>query len=519
MSLSRESSMSTLSLYERLDQVRKQSQQLRHDDSFDLAFLPNEILLAILAKVSQKCNRTGKMSDLLNCTLVDKRYDSIDLRFHYFATAFLYCNVYLSTERGILALLSVIRNNDLARGKLVQRLTLYNISFISGTIWSELLCLCPNLGYLCLERCYVEGTPQEPSFELKHLRTLVMSDCATCPVTPVLKLCKKSTRLEKLSIMGCNYNEEDMCEMISNTPWLREIKLGSHAGASLTTSGSAGGDKFARVISEHCPHLVSADLTGIISMTDEGWVPFMNVCGPTLERLCVRRAMQISLEALQMVSSCSQLTKLTIANVPHLNDATIIHILDSIGSQLHFLHLESLEITNDTLEAVAKHCTKLLQLRIYSCNQLHSLNPILYSPELGFLRYLVLHNCRDLDAHLECEHKEDRVLDVDSSTLPSVAKIKYVSTERFSPPSPCFPTSDFAKGSCPIKVYLKHLEIVDCPFLSEDAIDLLLTHSQRMTRFVYVGESLDSRIRKKLKLKKQLKYSIYVLTPTTPHFQ
>jgi hypothetical protein len=336
---------------------------------------------------------------------------------------------------------------------------------------------------------------------------------------PVLQICKKSARLEKLSIMGCNYNEDDMCEMILSTPWLREIKLGSHAGASLTTSGSAGGDRFAQVVSENCPNLVSADLTGIISMTDDGWKQFMNACGPKLEKLCVRRAMQISLEGLQMVSMCSRLTKLTIANVPHLNDPILIQILDAIGPQLQFLQLESLEITNDTLEAVAKTCTQLIQLRIYSCNQLQSLNSIFYAPQLGFLRYLVLHNCRDLEADLECDYQDPSTVPVDSSTLPPVTKIKYVSPESFSPITPCIDATELVHEPCCLKVYLKHLEIVDCPLLSEDAIDLMLTHSQRLTRFVYVGETLDSNIRKKLKQKKQVKYSIYVLTPTTPHFQ
>jgi hypothetical protein len=74
MSLSRESSMSTISLYESLDQVRKQSVYPKPGEPLDLTILPNEILLAILAKVSQMCNRSGKMSDLLNCTMVDKRY-------------------------------------------------------------------------------------------------------------------------------------------------------------------------------------------------------------------------------------------------------------------------------------------------------------------------------------------------------------------------------------------------------------------------------------------------------------
>jgi hypothetical protein len=301
--------------------------------------------------------------------------------------------------------------------------------------------------------------------------------------------------------------------MISYCGRLKEIKLGSHADASLTAVGSAGGDLFAKTLSEKCQYVNSADLTGMISMTDSGWTHFMRTCGERLQKLVIRRAMQISLELFGLVSLCSNLKRLTFANVPHINDDVIIGVVTNIGHQLSFLQLESIPITDRTLTCISQCCFSLVQLRVYQCKRWETFETILYASRLEKLRYLVIHGCSELKAAIQCVDLSEWNLSMDmNSDSPPISDKTYISHSSIIPhplTSTLAISSIRREQDCQISLDLQHLEIVECDMLGQDQIGKMLLHLKLLNRFIYVGEALDLKIHNMISTRRNIKFSIY----------
>lgn len=218
--------------------------------------IPNEILWMIIEYAAMNCKRTGKYADLLELSKVDRSFNCI-------SNAFLWSEVNLTSPSQLRSILAVLRDPGKSQyfGYLIKSITLASISFIENKDWMDLLNSCAKLTSICVERCHIQEGVGDTDFDpltnppLESLRMIVVSDSPNCPVQPILSLCSRARVVSKLSITGCNYNESDMCQMIAYCPYLNDIKLGSHAGASLTTIGSAGGDEFARTLAENCPLL------------------------------------------------------------------------------------------------------------------------------------------------------------------------------------------------------------------------------------------------------------------------
>jgi hypothetical protein len=351
---------------------------------------------------------------------------------------------------------------------------------------------------------------------LKQFRKLVMSDSATCPINPILWLCKK-TDLESLDITGCNFNETNMCDLVSNCPLLKTVRLGSHVGASLTAVGSAGGDLFAETLIDNCIGLKNADLTGIISMTDQGWNRFIAHFGPQLEKLSVRRAIQISSHQFEFISICENLGSLTFSNVPHLLDQHLIAVLKSIGGQLEFLQLESVPISDLAINTIVADCENLTQLRLYHCDELETLDVLFFGSNMKSLTALSIQYCHGLSFNYECDCKIGSFGEIDSATLPFVPRIRDVS--YMSPIQPLSPALHFNYSKIlSVNIPIIHLEIIDCEGISNKGIFCMVKHLPNLKRFIFVGAALGSDFRKYLQTRDKIKSSVYVLTPSTPNF-
>jgi hypothetical protein len=249
--------------------------------------------------------------------------------------------------------------------------------------------------------------------------------------------------------------------------------------------------------------------------------------GPRLQKLYVRRAMQIPLDCFRLVTSCSSLSKLTLANVPHLDDETTSFILSTLGNQLFFLQLENLMIGNSTFQVVT-NCKNLKQLRIFTCENWTNLDIILES-SMHCLRTLIIHGCLELEGRVDCQCPF--LIDVkspDSANLPEIQKIRDMSylplsatAHLTSPTTPGTPSvyNNENNTTCRLKINLKHLEIAGCHQLADACLKSLLNHSISLKRFIFVGSNLSSSIRKLLLKRPQTISSIYVLTPSTPGFQ
>ena len=459
-------------------------------------------------------------------------------RFHYFSTIFLWNHIDLKNKSALESLIETFKDTTKLQrlGKLVKSLTFSHISFIEQERWSSLLDCCPNIEYFAVERCHLQFRNDLAISDrlLPKLQALIISDCSSCPVDPLLLICQKATSLSKLSVSGCNFNELQMCDMISLCPNLKDLKLGSHAGSSLTSLGSAGGDFFAKTLAEKCPHLIGADLTGIISMTDVGWTRLMYELGPKFQKLYIRRAMQISLDSFLLVKKCTSLTRLTIANVPHLTDEIVIEILNEIGPQLTFLQLESLPVTDSTFQALAKTCTNLIQLRVFQCRAWNNLDHILLATNFTKLKTLVIHGCDLLESTFDCERVMSSTQShgsqtPESSSMPDVRRIRdtgYISplsglhlmSSPLTPKSPATIPSN-SNNCCTLLSTITHFEIVSCDAIEHKCVRSFLNHWVGLKRFIYVGSAnLDVSIRKQLAKRKNLITSIYALTPSTPHF-
>lgn len=386
--------------------------------------------------------------------------------------------------------------------------------------FSILLEACLNLQSLVIERCHIEDSiPCNMKNPLKQFKKLVISDSATCPINPILWLCNQ-TELESLDITGCNFNESNMCDLVSSCPLLKTVRLGSHVGASLTAIGSAGGDLFAETLVKNCHALKNADLTGIISMTDQGWNKFIRHFGQQLEKLSVRRAVQISSQQLELISICINLRHLTFSNVPHLMEQNLIAVLKLIGRQLIFLQLESVPVSDLTMTTIVADCENLTQLRLYHCYQLENLDLLFFGDNMKSLTALSLQYCHGLTFNRECGCEIDSFEEIDLATLPFVPRIKDVSYMSPYPIQLSSPTRQLdeneLKGCCNIPI--GHLEIIDCEGISSKGIKCIVKHLPNLKRFIFVGAALDSDFRKYLYSKHKLKTSVYVLTPSTPNF-
>ncbi|KAJ2995574.1 hypothetical protein HDV02_000633 [Globomyces sp. JEL0801] len=381
--------------------------------------------------------------------------------------------------------------------------------------------------------CYLEEIPKEVSnvIHFKHLKNLTVSDSPKCPLQPILMICQQSPELNRLAISGCSYTEEDMCQLVSLCPKLTAIKLGSHASAAMSMTGGAGGDVFAQTLAEKCPLITLADLTGIISMTDMGFNYLMEALSNTLEKLYIRRAMQISVDSLLNVTILKNLRRLTFANVPHLTDQLVVNVMEHIGSQLHFLQLENIPIEDESFIAVSTYCTNLTQLRIFECDDWLDIRNILVESNMKKLKVLIIHDCKSLEGEVECSHSlisESESPELDSfPENPRIRDTSYMSPTLES--LPCTPTSATAlspfpssspRNHCEISFQLSHLEFIGCDSVSLDTVFNLLNHCRTLKRFIFAGQALNGKIRKHLLDRRpRLKASLYVLTPSTPGFE
>jgi hypothetical protein len=483
-----------------------------------ISSLPDDILLIIFSFVSKNRKKINAQKDLLSCSRVSKRLPFPNIRFNVYANAFLWRHINISKSNAFDSLISTLRiDGNISR--LACHTKIITLSYVTSISQEKLLFLLENthlLTSITFEKCYIESVPPNIKlpFPLKNLKHLTVSESATCPSNPILWICQQCTLLESLELTGCNFNENDMCEFISVCPNLKSIKLGSHFGASMTAIGAAGGNEFARALSLNCKYLTRADLTGIISMTDQGWNIFIQAFCGQLQKLCVRRAMQISLSQLCKISLCASLQYLTIANIPHFDDSTLVHCIEHIGKQLNFLQLESIPVTDLAIQSITRICINLRQFRILQCTGLENLDYLVQN-NLNLLRALVLHYCPNISTQRQYNNLEtgDTALTtparvIDTSFMP----IQHAFLESSTMSQPPTPTKEGF-------INLYHLEIIDCENIDQYSIDFLVRKSSLLKRFVYAGNNFSKNTQEYLTLNPIIFSSIYSFTPGAPNFE
>ena len=324
--------------------------------------------------------------------------------------------------------------------------------------------------------------------------------------------------------------------MVKYTPMLTDIALGSLKTAALAHTGSAGGDDFASHLTQYCKHITAMDLTGIISMTEHGFTQLIQQYKDQLVKIQVKRAMQISLEAFQLLAGCKKLLHLTLANVPHLDDTTVMDLLRVLGPQLYYLHLESLSISDEAISFIAQHCTSLVELRLVSMSHWEDASSlVLHSNALVRLQKLCIYDCPDLSMERQIESPlshpkpdNESAPRTEHLSTPSIIGIPDMTAMDNTPLTPFIPPTPFSaqsprmflRKSAPgtvIAPHLTRLEIVACYQLLPEPLFALLKHWTRLQKVFYVGIDVNRSFCKQMvQCLPACEYKVYNLNMDSP---
>ncbi|KAI8903498.1 hypothetical protein EDD86DRAFT_195711 [Gorgonomyces haynaldii] len=482
--------------------------------------MPAEIMIHVLDFLSNRRSKTFSRLDLYRTALLSKKW-------HKCANAYLWYQVDLSSRKQAESFCRSIQNSLL--GMWVRHLSLYNTQALDWTTWSTMMNKCPGLLTLYLERVDVVPFTGEIHCFFPKLRSLVIYECPKMQYLPFEQLVQASPNLKRLSIAGCQLTEQELVQLVRMTPRVTDLSLGSSATAAFFMTGSSGGNEFAKAVVDHCPHITCMDLTGILSMTDDGFTLLMQHFGKQLVKLQVKRAMQVSEHSLlQIGHQCPKLTHLTLANIPHMDDTLLEGILGQLGPQLQFLQLESLFLSS---VISIRQCTRLLELRLISLSQWGCFEDILGDPScLEHLQTLLIYECPDLEitALPVCSHAHE-TLTVEQT--PSVKEIPDSDQMARTPESPLIPPQPFEPfvprmyvkrvTTCTIaSPDLQRLELVGCFMLEEEQVLVLLKHWQKMSKFFYLAASITRDFRREARrVLPNCDMNMYVLSHDTPTMQ
>ena len=334
----------------------------------------------------------------------------------------------------------------------IRQLYLHTLSIEYGQ-WFSLTRNLTGLQLLSLEQ--VKLSPIHSSkIDFNHqlatmqcLKEMVISDCSRLILTPMILLFQRAPRIRKLSVTGSDFNEGDLCSMVSFCNNLTDITLGIEQSRQ-NGRDLAGGDTFASALIRHCPRIQCLDLTGLLSLSDTGFVALIKAYGPRLRKLQLRKAPIISTYALSQIAilcNGSTLKKLSFGATPGLTDRVLELIMTETATSLEFLQLDSVEITDKGARAVARHGKSLRQLRMYDLKNLTDISFISDREAVPLLnlRQLILHGSPDIT----------EVHDLENLGAPQ----------------------------------LERLELVGCYCIDEQLMRKMIRHFSQLSRFIYVG--------------------------------
>ncbi|KAH6596415.1 hypothetical protein BASA50_005121 [Batrachochytrium salamandrivorans] len=414
--------------------------------------LPNEVLVSVLDYVASRRLGNIRYESIQSCALVDRRWNMC-------ASSFLWRHVFLRSQSCFESFMRTLADTKWTMhryGRFVRSISLLSVD-VHDSQWQLLIQCCTNLESIFMERVstltfevemqalqaqgkydrssnlgqlpcdnavgvidYTSAPLKLQTVELdgcillQRFYELVVVDSPQLLLGSIVKLLQHSPKTKRLAISGCNFNDDDMCKLVQYCPYLRDISIGSHMSNGQVLSQSIGGDAFADALVTTCPDLYAVDLTGIVSMTDDGFSQFLHHHGAKLQKLQLRLAMQISVDALFLISKyCGYgcLRRLTLANIPHMTDDLLERILQNgVSETLESLQLEALRISDVAIAVVGRQCIGLKHLRLCGLAQLSNLAVILGDGCHSFpkLRQLILHDVSHLteETPLRCIHQD-----------------------------------------------------------------------------------------------------------------
>ncbi|XP_020690479.1 EIN3-binding F-box protein 1 isoform X1 [Dendrobium catenatum] len=224
---------------------------------------------------------------------------------------------------------------------------------------------CPQLKHLYLQRsCNITDTGLKGfTRSTSILESLKLEDCSMITLHGILDgLLNCSARFRSLALIKCT-GIRDITYYPNELPTCLSLRFLTIRDCPGFTSSSLA------VVSKLCPNLQQIDLTGLVGVTDAGFLPLVK-------------------------SSESRLVKVTLEGCVNISDASIAALVKAHGSSLKMLHVDGCnKVSDKSLLAIVANCSVLEDLDISRCNVSDIGVAALSSAEKLKLRVLSLAGC------------------------------------------------------------------------------------------------------------------------------
>jgi hypothetical protein len=412
------------------------------DGSKYLSKLPVEIILQILTYLlNDEC-------DLRELLLLNKRYDLyFNARWNKCTTQFLWRNVNISNNSKWNQLLFTLSSKNayhyfsFIRDIYIHDVTIEYSHFFDLTkqlVSVKLLSIenmksiAPSKGLISLSRNMAT---------MICLKEVNIYNSSRCILAAMILIFQRSPFIQKITISGCDFNEGDLCSVISFCPNLIEFNL------EIPTEFRSliGGDVMISCLTRQCNKVQYISLEGLGLISDDGLAAIIRIFGPKLKKLQLKTCNDLTENGLCRIAECRELKKLTLSNIPSLNDHIIRMIVSRISKTLEFLQLESVPVSDQGILSIANNGISLKQLRLYDLHLLTDISFLGKTESLGLskLKQLILHGS------------------------PALSNPKGI--EQFG------------------AVLLERLELVGCISIDEKLLNVMIIHFSKLKRFIYSG--------------------------------
>ena len=285
-----------------------------------------------------------------------------------------------------------------------------------------------------------------------YLKEVNIYNSSRCILAPMILAFQRSPFIQKLSICGCDFNEGDLCSIVSFCHNLTEFNL----DIPVQFRTLIGGDVLASCIARHCSKLQSLSLEGLGNISDNGLLAILKIHSHQLKKLQLKECSLLTEQSLLKIAECQGLKKLTLSNIPSLNDRILIRTVSKISITLEFLQLESVPISDIGIQIISTFGISLKQLRLYDLHLLTDISFLSHddSNKLSKLKQLILHGS------------------------PALSNPKNI--DKFGVP------------------LLERLELVGCLSIDEPLLYEMITQFTKLKRIIYAGPHASLEFQKVL---------------------
>lgn len=224
---------------------------------------------------------------------------------------------------------------------------------------------CPRLKHLCIQSsCNLTDAGLKAfARSAKLLESLQLENCARITLHGIIEgIISCNTRIRSIALIKCLGIRDITC-------YKNELPACSSLRSLVIQDCPCFTNCSLALVGKLCPNLQQIDLTGLVGVTDSGFLPMVR-------------------------SSKSQLVKMNLRGCINISDASISALVKAHGNSLKMLNLEGCKkITDKSLLAIVSNCSGLQDLDVSRCTVTDVGIAALSSAEQLNLRVLSLAGC------------------------------------------------------------------------------------------------------------------------------